>query len=40
MGQHGLSIALDATAGPFDLGTAVIRGAIEEDPSSGARACS
>jgi hypothetical protein len=36
MGQYGLSIALDATAGPLDLGTVVIRGAIDEDPSSGA----
>lgn len=35
-GQYGLSIALDATAGPFDFGEMVLRAAIDVNPVTGA----
>lgn len=35
-GEYGLSIAFDATAGPFELGEVVVRAAIVRDPSTGA----
>ncbi len=34
--QYGLSIALNAMAGPFDLGVPVLRAAVAQDQSTGA----
>jgi hypothetical protein len=34
--QYGLSISFNAVAGPFDLGTLVLRAALAQNPSTGA----